>query len=66
MSGEKNFDRSTLEHALAELGRRAFAAGRTVPQNMLQPKTRLGLEEIFANLDIDRVGDQTIPSSSSP
>ena len=30
MSGEKNFDRSTLEHALAELGRRAFAAGRTV------------------------------------
>jgi hypothetical protein len=71
MSGEKNFDRSTLEHALAELGRRAFAAGRTVEiviygllagtiglkssqdaltlveifyqQNMLQPKTRLGL-----------------------
>jgi hypothetical protein len=36
------------------------------PQNMLQPKTRLGLEEIFANLDIDRVGDQTIPSSSLP
>ncbi|MBR1251898.1 hypothetical protein JQ609_33910 [Bradyrhizobium sp. AUGA SZCCT0169] len=30
MSGDKNFDRSTLEHALAELGRRAFAAGRTV------------------------------------
>jgi hypothetical protein len=30
MSAEKNFDRSTLEHALAELGRRAFAAGRTV------------------------------------
>ena len=30
MSGEKNFDRSTLEHALAELGRRAFASGRTV------------------------------------
>jgi hypothetical protein len=23
------------------------------PQNMLQPKTRLGLEEIFSNLDID-------------
>ena len=30
MSGDKNFDRSTLERALAELGRRAFAAGRTV------------------------------------
>jgi hypothetical protein len=30
MSGDKNFDRKTLEHALAELGRRAFAAGRTV------------------------------------
>jgi hypothetical protein len=30
MSGDKNFDRSTLEHALAELGQRAFAAGRTV------------------------------------
>jgi hypothetical protein len=30
MSGDKNFDRETLEYALAELGRRAFAAGRTV------------------------------------
>jgi hypothetical protein len=30
MSGDKNFDRKTLENALAELGRRAFAAGRTV------------------------------------
>ena len=30
MSGNKNFDRATLEHALAELGRRAFEAGRTV------------------------------------
>jgi hypothetical protein len=66
MSGQKNFDRSTLEHAPAELGGRAFAAGRTVPRNMLQPKTRLGLEEIFANLDIDRAGDQTAASSSSP
>jgi hypothetical protein len=36
------------------------------PQNMLQPKTRLGLEEIFANLDIDRVGDRTTSSSSPP
>src|SRR5450432_3160914 len=27
MSGDKNFDRETLEYALAELGRRAFAAG---------------------------------------
>jgi hypothetical protein len=36
------------------------------PQNMLQPKTRLGLEEIFANLHIDRGGDQTTPSSSPP
>ena len=26
---DKNFDGSTLEHALAELGQRAFAAGRT-------------------------------------
>jgi len=30
MSGDKNFDRETLEHALGELGRRAFAAGRTI------------------------------------
>lgn len=30
MSDDKNFDRLTLENALAELGRRAFAAGRTV------------------------------------
>src|ERR1700720_2271335 len=30
MSDEKSFDRKTLEYALAELGRRAFAAGRTV------------------------------------
>lgn len=30
MSGSKNFDRKTLEYALAELGRRAFAAGRIV------------------------------------
>jgi hypothetical protein len=30
MSDDKNFDRPTLEYALAELGRRAFAAGRTV------------------------------------
>ena len=30
MSDDKNFDRSTLEYALAELGQRAFAAGRTV------------------------------------
>lgn len=30
MSADKSFDRSMLEYALAELGRRAFAAGRTV------------------------------------
>lgn len=30
MSDDKNFDRSTLEYALAELGQRAFAADRTV------------------------------------
>ncbi|MCK1732774.1 hypothetical protein IVA79_02120 [Bradyrhizobium sp. 138] len=30
MSDDKNFDRLTLENALTELGRRAFAAGRTV------------------------------------
>jgi predicted nucleotidyltransferase len=30
MNGTKNFDRQTLEHALAELGRRALAAGRIV------------------------------------
>jgi hypothetical protein len=34
------------------------------PQNMLQPKTRLGLEEIFSNLDIDH--DNQAPTSSSP
>lgn len=32
------------------------------PQNMLQPKTRLGLEEIFSNLDIDH--DNEPPTSS--
>jgi hypothetical protein len=136
MSGDKNFDRETLERALAELGRRAFAAGRTVeiviyggsallltlnrqintgeytakpeylfamkcramrvggietnsdvddiklliraiglnnsqdamalvekfyPQNMLQPKTRLGLEEIFSNLGLDQGNDPLSP-----
>jgi hypothetical protein len=30
MSDEKSFDRKTLEYALAELGHRAFSAGRTV------------------------------------
>lgn len=30
MIDDKNFDRSTLEYALAELGQRAFAADRTV------------------------------------
>jgi hypothetical protein len=30
MSDEKSFDRKTLEYALAELGDRAFSAGRTV------------------------------------
>lgn len=96
MSDDKNFDRLTLENALAELGSRAFAAGRTVeivvyggsallltlnrqnsqdaltlvekfyPQNMLQPKTRLGLEEIFSNLEIDSGNDQMPSSSSEP
>jgi hypothetical protein len=33
------------------------------PQNMLQPKTRLGLEEIFSNLGIDP--DNDVPASSS-
>jgi predicted nucleotidyltransferase len=33
------------------------------PQNMLQPKTRLGLEEIFSNLGIDH--DNETPTSSS-
>lgn len=37
-----------------------------VEKFMLQPKTRLGLEEIFANLDIGPVDDQTTPSSSPP
>jgi hypothetical protein len=35
------------------------------PQNMLQPKTRLGLEEIFSNLDIDR-GDDNAAAARSP
>jgi hypothetical protein len=30
MSDQKSFDRKTLEYALAELGQRAFSAGRTV------------------------------------
>jgi hypothetical protein len=33
------------------------------PQNMLQPKTRLGLQEIFSNLGIDP--DNDVPASSS-
>jgi hypothetical protein len=37
MSGDKNFDRETLEYALAELGRRAFAAGRTVVRKQRRP-----------------------------
>jgi hypothetical protein len=67
MNDDKNFDRETLEYALAELGRRAFARAigldnsqdaqtlveKFYPQNMLQPKTRLGLEEIFSNLDVE-------------
>ena len=36
------------------------------PQNMPQPKTRLGLEEIFSNLDIDNGNDPTVPSASPP
>lgn len=36
------------------------------PQNMLQPKTRLGLEEIFSNLEIDSGNDQMPSSSSEP
>jgi hypothetical protein len=35
------------------------------PQNVLQPKTRLGLEEIFSNLEIEGRGGQN-PTSSSP
>jgi hypothetical protein len=35
------------------------------PQNMLQPKTRLGLEEIFSNLGIDH-GNENPTSSSAP
>ena len=34
------------------------------PQNMLQPKTRLGLEEIFSNLDIENGNDPTAPRSN--
>lgn len=36
------------------------------PQNMLQPKTRLGLEEIFSSVEIDRENDRTPSSSSKP
>ncbi len=36
------------------------------PQNVLQPKTRLGLEEIFSNLDVEHSGDQDPTLSSSP
>jgi hypothetical protein len=35
------------------------------PQNQLQPKTRLGLEEIFSNLDVDD-GNQTPAPWGSP
>jgi len=40
--------------------------GKFYPQNMLQPKTRLGLEEIFSNLEIDGANDQTPPLSGPP
>jgi hypothetical protein len=67
---EKSFDRKTLEFALAELGQRAFSAGRTVEivihsgsALLLQPKIRLGLEEIFLTLGIDH--DNDAPNSSS-
>ncbi|BBO02581.1 hypothetical protein ABH991_002127 [Bradyrhizobium ottawaense] len=33
------------------------------PQNALQPKTRLGLEEIFSNLETGPEGDRMPPSS---
>jgi hypothetical protein len=36
------------------------------PQNLLQPKTRLGLEEIFSNFGLDEGdGQAAIPSSPS-
>ena len=41
MNGTKNFDRQTLEQALAELGRRALAAERIV---------EIVLQEIFSTL----------------
>jgi hypothetical protein len=34
------------------------------PQNILQPKTRLGLEEIFSSLDVENRNDQN-PTPSS-
>jgi hypothetical protein len=36
------------------------------PQNMLQPKTRLGLEEIFSNFGLDEGNDQAATPSSPP
>ena len=60
MSDEKSFDRKTLEYALAELGRRAFSAGRTVEIVIYG-----GSEEIFSNLGIDPDND-TPASSSTP
>ena len=53
MSDEKSFDRKILEYALAELGQRAFSAGRTVEI------------VIFSNIGIDP-DDETPTSSSAP
>lgn len=36
------------------------------PQNMLKPKTRLGLEEIFSNFSLDEGNDQAATPSSPP
>lgn len=35
------------------------------PQNVLEPKTRLGLEEIFSSLD-GQIADDETPASSKP
>jgi hypothetical protein len=63
MSGDKNFDRSTLEHALTELGRRAFTAGRTVEIVIYGGSALLlTLNRQINTGDVDAVFDSSSPS----
>lgn len=73
MAETQSFDLTTLESALSELGRRSYEAGITnskdaltlvekfYPHNMIEPKTRFGLEEIFSSLEVQPLSRSTPP-----